>query len=176
MLDSHDTHVCIYTIFRWVLFLLYLHWRNPWTKEMDIHGDISGHPILRLEMLLVSLEVASIPKDMSTLLAGASDGDGYPPNPTKNIRKGSLGGHFFEVEGAENLVNRRKSWTSFWSLSLVLYWGYDLIYSRLTSSLFSKTKDWRPPVLSYCWTKKLANYSWYCNKHMKNISELSFNY
>ena len=149
-----------------MLFLLYLHWRNPWTKEMDIHGDISGHPILRLEMLLVSLEVASIPKDMSTLLAGASDGDVYPPNPKKNPEGRKLGKQ-------EEILNKLRSLSLVifekHGLSKVLYWGYDLIYSQLTSSSFGKTKDWRPPVLSYC-------YSWYCNKHMKNISELSFNY
>lgn len=79
--------------------------------------DISGHPILRTTRLnarMVSLEVASIPKDMSTLLAGASDGDGYPVQQKKS--EGMFGRTFFlvniflrwsrKLDKQENILNK----------------------------------------------------------------------
>ena len=79
--------------------------------------DISGHPILRttrLNVPMVSLEVASIPKDMSTLLAGASDGDGYPVQQKKigrNVWADSFFWNIFlrwsrKLDKQQNILNK----------------------------------------------------------------------
>ena len=60
---------------------------HPWGHLWTSHSQTRDAPRV--------FEVASIPKDMSTLLAGASDGDGYPPNPPKKNPEGMFRRAFF---------------------------------------------------------------------------------